>query len=101
MEKNLTVLFVEGRGFLSIRYKLEKTFEYTTSFLNNVADIWQKADLDLKQRLQGLITPFGFTVEGKLIEPVKKPHFITIFGIKKGFNQNNYPRRELNSQPSP
>lgn len=51
-------------------------------FISNMADVWEKGDLFLKQRIQGLITPKGFVFENNLIKPLKNPYFISILGLK-------------------
>ena len=60
-------------------YNIEECWDFAKYFISNLAEIWEKGDLDLKQRLQGLITPDGFKFEDNLIKPQKNPHFISIF----------------------
>ncbi len=40
------------------------------------------SELDLKQRLNGSITPAGFKFEGGIIQPIKNPHFISVLHAK-------------------
>ncbi|MGB2578713.1 DNA invertase Pin-like site-specific DNA recombinase [Elusimicrobium simillimum] len=61
---------------------LEEGWAFVKEFVNNLAEIWDKADLDLRQRVQGLITPEGFYFEENLIKPQKNPCFISIFSSK-------------------
>lgn len=61
---------------------IDECWEFVKYFLNNLADIWTKADLSLKQKLQCLISPEGFYFEEKTIKHVKIPYFISIFCSK-------------------
>ena len=67
---------------------IEECWTFIKYFLNNLADIWEKADLDLKQKLQCLITPEGFYFDEKIIKHIKIPYFISIFCSKtRDFNK--------------
>ncbi|WP_428897022.1 Site-specific DNA recombinase [Parelusimicrobium proximum] len=57
----------------------DECWEFTKFFVNNIAEIWDKADLDLKQKLQCLISPQGFYFSENLIKHQKSPYFLSIF----------------------
>ena len=69
-------------------YDFEEGWRFAEVFINNVASIWKNGDLDLKQRIQGLITPAGFEFTDNLIKPLKTPYFISIF-------QSNQPASQI------
>ena len=48
-------------------------------FINNLDKMWEEGELDMKQRLQSLITPFGFIFKNNLIQPLKMPYFLSSF----------------------
>ena len=52
-------------------------------FISRMDLVWEKGDIDLKQRVQGLIVPKGFTFENNLIKPLEMPHFAEVFSPKK------------------
>lgn len=58
---------------------IDECWEFTKFFVNNIAEIWEKADLDLKQKLQCLISPQGFYFSENLIKHQKSPYFLSIF----------------------
>ncbi len=63
-------------------------WEFAQYFLTHMADLWQTAGIDLRQRIQGLITPEGFVLEGEFIKPIKNPYFISILCQKnKDYNK--------------
>lgn len=61
---------------------VDECWNFVLYFLNNLAEIWTKADLGLKQKLQCLISPEGFYFEENLIKHIKIPYFISIFCSK-------------------
>lgn len=61
---------------------VDECWNFVQYFLNNLAEIWAKADLGLKQKLQCLISPEGFYFEEHLIKHIKTPYFISIFCSK-------------------
>ena len=67
---------------------ITECWKYTKDLLFNAADIWKVAELDLKQRLNGLITPAGFVFNGETIQPIKNPHFISVLHAENGDYQN-------------
>lgn len=63
---------------------LEECWTFAKYFINNMDTIWEKGDLNLRQRVQGLITPSGFKFEDNLIKPIKNPEILSIFQQKSG-----------------
>lgn len=63
---------------------LKSCWSFAKYFILNACELWRKGDLALKQKIQGLITPSGFTFDGRLIKPLKNPYFISIFAQKQG-----------------
>lgn len=75
---------------------MDGCWEFVKYFLNNLADIWTKADLSLKQKLKCLISPEGFYFEEKIIKHVKTPYFISIFCSKtRDFKKKGQVKRTL------
>jgi len=58
---------------------IKACWRYAKFFITNMAGAWQDSELDIRQRIQGLITPEGFTFDGNLIKPKKNPYFVGIF----------------------
>jgi len=67
---------------------INESWGFSKCFLLNMDEIWVNADLDLKQRVQGLITPAGFKFEDNLIKPIKTPRFMEVFNQKTGLSKN-------------
>lgn len=67
---------------------LERCWNFAKYFISNMDVMWEKGDLDLRQRIQGLITPEGFKFQDNLIKPIKNPQFLSIFQPKTGGSQN-------------
>lgn len=63
---------------------LKSCWSFTKYFILNASELWKRGDLALKQKIQGLITPAGFTFDGTLIKPLKIPYFISVFAQKQG-----------------
>lgn len=64
-------------------FDLKECWEEAKEFISRMDIVWEKGDIDLKQRVQGLITPKGFVFENNLIKPLESPHFMGVFGLKK------------------
>ena len=79
---------------------VKECWEFAKFILNNAANIWKVADLNTKQRLQGLITPSGFYFKENLIKPLKNPYLLEIFQKPDLKNELWGGRRDLNPQPS-
>ncbi|MDR3257016.1 MAG: hypothetical protein LBT18_05195 [Endomicrobium sp.] len=50
--------------------------------MGNTDKIWQESSFEIKKGVQILITPNGWTLENKVIGPLKTPDFISLFCIK-------------------
>jgi ssDNA-binding Zn-finger/Zn-ribbon topoisomerase 1 len=70
---------------------IESCLNYCKYFLSNIADLWQNADLSLKQRFQSLIFPEGLYFDGKKFETTK------IAYIFKQFQENTFQMNRLGS----
>ena len=67
---------------------VERCWNFAKYFFSNMDVMWEKGDLDLRQRIQGLITPEGFKFQDNLIKPIKNPEFLSIFQPKSGDSQS-------------
>lgn len=63
-------------------FNAEECWSFAKYFLTNMAGLWEKGDIDLRQRMQSLIIPEGFVFEDGIIKPIKNPYFISIFSLK-------------------
>lgn len=70
------------------------------NFISNLDVMWENGDLNLKQRVQGLITPKGFVFKNNLIEPLESPYFIRIFNQNCTLCQNTLLGLDSNQQPT-
>jgi len=73
---------------------INECWGFAKYLLFNVADMWKNGNLDLKQRIQGLITPSGFHFEENLIKPLKNPYLLSFF-CKNGFKNELWGREKL------
>jgi hypothetical protein len=68
--------------FIQPDINVKECCDFTKIILNNAGNIWEKSDLNTRQRLQGLITPIGIYFEKNLIKPLKNPYLLSLFQNK-------------------
>lgn len=65
-----------------------KCWESAKFFMTNISAIWLKSDINVKQILQRIVMPAGFTIQKcNILEPLKRACFSMIFDNLKEGNQ--------------
>jgi len=59
--------------------KIPVYWQYAKHFMCNMDELWKKSDILFKQKIQNLVTPYGFKYIEGFIEPIKLPYFLSVF----------------------
>ena len=92
-EKSMMAASADGN------YDIQEYWSEAREFISHMDEVWEKGDLNLKQRGQGLIMPKGFIFENNFIKPLENPHFISVFTPNCTLFQNKLPGLGSNQQP--